>query len=363
MNFFILFFWQESQKIKISQRRMESGSGFKKTLMICGLLIFGWGGVEKASALTLPILTPLPTIVPTPPAQQNINTDSRMASISGQLLNLLAEGRAGMQGPGSTETVFALVAPFIYNTNPALTTGSSLPEWDFDPEVELLHSAPLFRGVLLTEVLEADAAIYPDNSQYNLNTFSGQLQANFTDQGVGFDASPFVAYKSNFVIPANNSGYGWVNDVELGFNFNRILGTGGDSDGRRSVDGKDRLEIDFNPGVSQRFFKVNDGSGNISDTGSSAFEAEFPVVYRFNSRLAMTFDLAAYTRYYNVNQVPANEDRVDETISIPVFLGWTMIPDWNMKLQILGAYTQQFSTAQDQNIVQLNTGVNLQAAF
>jgi hypothetical protein len=320
--------------------------------------------LEKAVALPLlPTVLPtaLPTIAPvsnpvTNPAsqpQQNLNVDARNPSIASQLLNLMGQGAVGVQGPASSELIFAIMAPLSYNTNPGLAPSAALPAWDFDPEVELLHSAPLGEDLLLTEILEADTAIYFDNSGYNLNTVSGQIQVNFTDQGIHFDASPFVAYRVGYTVPANFSGYAWVNDVEVGYNFNRILDSGV----------MDPLEIDFNPGISQRWIQTNDGMGDTSTTGSTALEIEIPFIYKFTPRLSLIFDFTAFTRYYNVNQVPSNEDRVDEAFSLPLSLGWTMVPALNLKIQAQGGYTQQFSSVADQNITQVTTGVNLLMAF
>ncbi|HXL72788.1 MAG TPA: hypothetical protein VN963_04100, partial [bacterium] len=217
---------------------------------LAAFLIFQ-ASLEKAVALPLlPTVLPtaLPTIAPvsnpitnaaTQP-EQNLNADARNPSIASQLLNLLGQGAVGVQGPASSELIFAVLAPLSYNTNPGLAPEAALPAWDFDPEVELLHSAPLGEDLLLTEILEADTAIYFDNSGYNLNTVSGQIQVNFTDQGIHFDASPFVAYRVGYTVPANFSGHAWVNDVEIGYNFNRILDSGV----------MDPLEIDFNPGIS-----------------------------------------------------------------------------------------------------------------
>ncbi len=330
-----------------------------------GLVLFAFFifqmGIEKARALPL-LPTPVPLNSLSNPLlqpQQNINVDSRIApSLSSQLLNLMAEGSVGIQGPGSSELIFAITAPLTYNSNPGLASGSSSPAWDFDPQLEMLHSASLGENLLLTEILGVDTAIYPDNSGYNLNTLSGQFQINFTDEGIGFESAPFIAYKTSFTVPGNFSGHAWVNDVELGYNFNRIFGTG-----EKEKTARDPLEIDFNPGISQRWIDTDDGSGNFSSTGSSAFEIEIPFLYRLTSRLSFVFDFTAYTRYYNVDQIPTNENRLDEAFSVPLSLGWTVVPAWNLKIQVLGGYTQQFSSAAGQNIIQLDTGVNLQAAF
>jgi len=350
----------------------------KILVMVLGAFLVFQATLEKASALPpiptpipLPTTVPLPTVVPVPTAisgsnpltqpQQNLNVDSRIGpSLSSQLLSLMSGGSVGIQGPASSELIFAITAPLTYNTNPGLASGSAAPAWDFDPQVEMLHSAPLAEDLLLTVIIGADTAIYPDNSGYNLNTLSAQFQVNFTDKGIQFESSPFVALKSSFTVPAGFSGYAWVSDVEAGYNFNRIFGTGGRA--FKSLPA-DQLEIDFNPGLSQRWIQVNDGSGNYSWTGSSALEIEIPFIYRFTSRLNLIFDLTAFTRYYNVNQVPANGDRVDQVFSLPLSVGWTMVPVWNLKVQVLGGYTQQFSSAAGQNITQLDTGVNLQMAF
>ncbi len=332
--------------------------------MVLVFLLFFQGVIEKVFALpALPVPTaPIVSNPLTNPAnqpQQNLNVDSRLSpSLSSQLLNLLSGGNTGIQGPGSSESIFAITAPLTYNTNPGLANGSGTPAWNFDPQVAFLHSAPMSENLLLTEILEADTALYLDDSGYNLNTVSGQFQVNFTNEGVHFDAAPFVAYKVGFTVPANFSGHAWVNDVELGYNFNRILGTGG-----KEGDSTDPLEIDFNPGVSQRWIQIDDGSGNASTTGSSALAIEIPFIYRFTSRLNLIFDFTAYTRYYNVNQVPSNENRVDEAFSLPLSLGWTIVPAWNLKIQALGGYTQQFSSVAGQDVLQLDTGLNLQLAF
>jgi len=335
-------------------------------VMVLGTFLILQAFTEKASALpTLPI--PVPTAIPSSASnpltqpQQNLNVDSRTGpSLSSQLLSLMAGGGVGIQGPASSELIFAITAPLTYNTNPGLASGSSTPAWDFDPQIEMLHSAPLGEDFLLTEIIGADTAIYPDNSGYNLNTLSAQLQMNFTDQGISFESSPFVALKSSFTVPAGFSGYAWVSDVEAGYNFNRVFGTGAKA--FKSLPA-DPLEIDFNPGLSQRWIQLNDGSGNYTCTGSSALEIEIPFIYRFTPRLNFIFDFTAFTRYYNFNQVPGNEDRMDEAFSLPLSFGWTMVPAWNLKVQILGGYTQQFSSVAGQDITQLDTGVNLQTAF
>jgi hypothetical protein len=121
--------------------------------------------------------------------------------------------------------------------------------------------------------------------------------------------------------------------------------------------------MDFNPGISQRWIQTDDGTGNSSSTGSTALEIEIPLIYRFTPRLNLIFDLTAFTRYYNINQSPANEDRVDEAFSLPLSLGWTIVPAWNFKVQVLAAYTQQFSSVAGQDVTQLTSGLNLQMAF
>ena len=343
---------------------------FKIAGMSLAVFFIFQAATEKARALPIPTI-PVPTAPVSNPItnalsqpQQNINVDSRIApSISSQLLNLMAGGSAGIQGPASSETIFAITAPLTYNSNAGLTNTSGVPAWDFDPEIEFLHSAPLWDNLLLTEILEADSAEYLDYSGYNLNTVSGQIQVNFTDQGVHFDASPFVAYKTGYTVPANFSGHAWVNDFEVGYNFNRIFDTGGHDDSSSKKNAKDPLEIDFNPGISQRWIQTDDGMGDTSSTGSTALEIEIPFIYRFTSRLNVIFDFTTFTRYYNVNQVPSNEDRVDEAFSLPLSLGWTMVPALNLKLQILGGYTQQFSSVEGQDVIQLDAGVNLQMAL
>jgi hypothetical protein len=335
-------------------------------MAMAAFLIFQ-ASLEKAAALPL-LPTALPTVAPVSnpitnaasQPEQNLNVDAKNPSIASQLLNLMGQGAVGVQGPASSELIFAITAPLSYNTNPGLTSGSGLPAWDFDPEVELLHSASLGEDLLLTEILEADTAIYLDNSGYNLNTISGQFQIDFTDQGISFDSAPFIAYRVGFTVPANFSGHAWVNDFEVGYNFNRIIGTG--SKALKSLPA-DPLEIDFNPGISQRWIQIDDGMGDTSSTGSTALEIEIPFIYRFTPRLDCISDFTAFTRYYNVNQSPGNEDRVDEAFSLPLSVGWTMVPALNLKIQALGGYTQQFSSVAGQNILQITTGVNLQMAF
>ena len=72
--------------------------------------LFFQAGSEKAFA-ALPLLPGVPTVVPVSnpitnaasQPQQNINADSRIApSIASQLLNLMAQGSVGIQGPGSS---------------------------------------------------------------------------------------------------------------------------------------------------------------------------------------------------------------------------------------------------------------------
>ncbi|HXL72982.1 MAG TPA: hypothetical protein VN963_05085, partial [bacterium] len=112
-----------------------------------------------------------------------------------------------------------------------------------------------------------------------------------------------------------------------------------------------------------RWIQTDDGMGDTSTTGSTALEIEVPFIYKFTPRFSLIFDFTAFTRYYNVNQVPSNEDRVDEAFSLPLSLGWTMVPALNLKIQAQGGYTQQFSSVADQNITQVTTGVNLLMAF
>jgi hypothetical protein len=340
------------------QNRM--GSHLFAAGAVLAVLFFFQAMPEKAFGQLLPLPTSIPILSP----QQNLNTDSKInASLSTQLLNLLAQGSVGLGGTAANEMVVAIVAPLTYNTNPGLSSGSSTPAWEFDPQVEMLHSSNLGGRMVLTENLAADSAIYPDNSNYNMNTLSGQLQLNFTDEGVHFDAAPFIAYKTSYVFPPSSSAHAWVNDFAVGYNFNHIFGIGGKDDDVEDHPQNDPLEIDLNPSISQRLIEVNDESGNSSTSGSTAFELEIPFIYRFNSRLNLIFDLTSYARYYNVYQAPQNEDRVDEAIALPLSISWTMVPAWNLKLLALGGYTQQFSTESDQNITQVNAGIDLMMIF
>jgi hypothetical protein len=318
-------------------------------------------GTEKAWAL--PLLPTVPGIPSSPllQPQQNLFVDSKSnPSLSFQLLSQLAEGSAGTEGPGSSRWIFAIEAPLTYDTNPGLASSLPSPAWESDPQFELLHSAPIAGDLLLTEIVGADSALYPDNPGYNLNTFSDELQVNFTEEGIQFKSSPFVAYKSSFTVPANFSGHAWVSDFEVGWDFNQIFGTGGKTASRR---GTDPFEMDFNPSLSQRWIQIDDGAGNSSTSGSSAFEIEIPLIYRLTPRLQLIFDFTAYTRYYNVGQSPENEDRVDEALSFPLSLGWTMVPALDLKIEVRENGTQEFSSAAGQDVFQLNTGVDLQASF
>src|ERR1700733_4915216 len=103
--------------------------------MVLGTFLILQAFTEKASALpTLPI--PVPTAIPSSASnpltqpQQNLNVDSRTGpSLSSQLLSLMAGGGVGIQGPASSELIFAITAPLTYNTNPGLASGSSTPAW------------------------------------------------------------------------------------------------------------------------------------------------------------------------------------------------------------------------------------------
>ncbi len=328
-------------------------------MFMMGFLAFQ-GTIEKLFALPpLPIPTQLPVDNPLIQPQQNLVADTRIqTSLSLQLLNLLAGENTGMEGPGSSDLIYSIMAPLSYNSNPGLASGSSVPAWNFDPQVEMLHSGPLASDLLLTAFLEADTSIYPENSGYNQDTLSGEFQINFTDKGIHFKSAPFVAYKSSFAVPENFSGHAWVNDLEAGYNFFSILGTGGEKRNRT-----DPLEIDFNPGLSQRWIQIDDGEGNSSISGSSALELEIPFIYQLTSRLDFIFDFTAYTRYYDIHQVQENQGRVDEAFSFPLSLTWTAVPTWNLKIQATGDYTQQFSTEAGQDILQLDGGINLLVVF
>jgi hypothetical protein len=322
-------------------------------------------GTDGASAL--PVIPVLPTIPANPllQPQQNLYVESRTGPpLSLQLLNMLAGGSAGAEGPDSSRWVFAIEAPLSYNTNPGLVNASPSPAWESDPQLELLHSGPIAGDLLLTEIVGADAALYPDNPGYNLNTFSGELLLDFTDEGINFKSAPFVAYKSGFTVPADFSGHAWVSDVEVGWSFNQILGTGGQSASGRGKKGRtDPFEMDFNPSLSQRWIQIDDGSGNSSASGSTALEVEIPLIYRFTPRLQFLFDFTAYTRYYNVEQSPENENRVDEALDFPLSLGWTLVPSLGLKIEAQEDCTQDFSSVAGQDVLQFNTGVDLQASL
>jgi hypothetical protein len=345
--------------------KTKRGLDVLKISGIALLVTLHWlAGIEKASALP-----PLPGLLTKPlnpllQPQQNLYVESRGPSLSLQLLSLLAEGTAGAEGPASSRWLFAIEAPLTYNTNPGLVSDSPSPAWLFDPQFELFHSGRAARGLLLTEIIGADTALYPDNPGYNLSTFSGELQVNFTDQGIDFQSAPFLAYKTSFTVPADFTGHAWVHDFEAGLNFNDILGTGGEKifkNGKRRR--TDPLEIDFNPGISQRWIQIDDGAGNASVSGSSALEIEIPFIYRLTSRLRLIFDFTAYTRYYDINQSPENWDRLDEALSFPLSLGWTVVPAMDLKLEATEDCTQEFSSVAGQDVLQFNTGVNLQASF
>jgi hypothetical protein len=338
---------------------------FKTGLIAMFVFFVSLAGMESASALpSLPLLPAVPSN-PLLQPQQNLYVESRInPPLSLQLLNLMANGSVGAEGPGSSRWVFSLEAPLTYDTNPGLTGGSPSPAWEVDPQFELLHSGPAARDLLLTEIIGADTALYPGNPGYNLNTLSGELQVNFTDKGINFESAPFVAYKSSFTVPANFSGHAWVSDIEVGYNFNRVLGTGGEETSRKGKDlGTDPFEMDFNPGLSQRWIQIDDGMGNSSSSGSSALEIEVPLIYRLTPRLQLILDFTAYTRYYNVEQSPENENRVDESLSFPLSLGWTLVPAWGLKVAAEGSCSQEFSSVSGQDVLQVNTGGNLEASF
>jgi hypothetical protein len=342
----------------------------KKSRTIFGLtagivLLTLLAGTEGAFAL--PAIPLLPTIPSNPllQPQQNLYVESRTGpSLSLQLLSLLAGGSAGTEGPGSSRWDFEIEAPLSYNTNPGLASASPSPAWESDPQLELLHSGPIAGDLLMTEIVGADAALYPDNPGYNLNTLSGELLLDFTNEGVNFKSAPFVAYKSSFTVPADFSGHAWVSDFEVGWSFNQILGTGGQGASRRGkTRGADPFEMDFNPSLSQRWIQIDDGSGNSSASGSTALEVEIPLIYRFTPRLQFLFDFTAYTRYYNVEQSPENEDRVDEALNFPLSLGWTLVPSLGLKIEAQENCTQDFSSVSGQDVLQFNTGVDLQASL
>jgi hypothetical protein len=268
-------------------------------------------------------------------------------SLGSQLLYLKAQGEVGVESPSSSVFAFMVAVPVFYNVNLAGTT--HLPAWTFDPQAEILGSSPISPDLLFTGTLGIDSALYPDNTGNNLDTLASQLQINFTDKGVHFKSSPFLAYKTEFSVPGDSSGHAWVNDLEAGFNFNGILG---------SEDGP--LEIGFNPGISQRWIQVNDSEGNGSNSGSTALEFEIPVILKFTPRLNLILDPTAYTRLYDFHQNATNNNRLDEAISCPVFLDWTMIPEIQLQVLAMAVYSYQVSSVTGQDVTQLNTGLELQ---
>jgi hypothetical protein len=92
-------------------------------------------------------------------------------------------------------------------------------------------------------------------------------------------------------------------------------------------------------------------------------EIEIPFIYRLTSRLHLIFDFTAYTRYYDLNQSPENGNRLDEALSFPLSLGWTVVPALDLKLEATENGTREFSSVPGQDVLQFNTGVNLQASF
>jgi hypothetical protein len=301
-------------------------------------------------------LPPLGNLLPSSPGSGSILTQPGSAqpdsqpSLSSQLLYLKAEGEVGAESPSSSVFAFMLAVPAYYNVN--LAGNTHLPSWTLDPQAEILGSNPIAPDLLFTGSLGVDAAIYPDNQGYNLDTLATQLQINFTDQGVHFKGAPFIAYKGEFSIPGAASGHAWVNDVEAGFNFNGIFG---------SDNGP--LEIDFNPGISQRWLQVNDSEGNGSNSGSTALELEIPIICKFVPRLSLILDPTGYTRLYDFHQDAANQNRLDQAISCPAYLVWGMIPEIQLQVIAFGIYSYQVSSVAGQDATQLNTGLELQEYF
>ncbi len=298
-----------------------------------------------------------PLLPPDPLALPQVNLFGERPSLGLQPLGSVGLGNAGAGGPSASRLIFILQAPLLYNSNPGYATSASSPTYGSDPQFELIHSARAGRGLLFTQIVAADSTLYPDYPGYNLNTFSGQLQLDFTDQGLGFDAAPFLAFKTGFTVPAHSGGYAWINDLEAGFNLNRILGSGG----RRGE--KDPLEVDFNLGASQRWLRIDNGSGDASVSGSTALEIEMPFIYNLTSRLQFILDFTAYTRCFDVNQSAENRDRLDEVLNFPFSLGWTMVPDIGLKIVAIQSFTQGFSSVAGQDVFQLTTGVSLLAIF
>lgn len=291
----------------------------------------------------------LPSLPTTPFSHSTaVQPVESQTSISDQLLYLKAAGAVNPESPTDSYTIFLAAVPLFYNMN--LSSGSQPPPWLLDPQVQFIRSARLGKPLLLTLALGLDTEVYPDHSDYNQDSLSGQFQLNFTDKGIHFKAAPFLAYKTDFSVPSALTGYAWINDVEAGYNFNGIFGTG-----------KGPLEVDFNPGISQRWVQVNDSQGNWTNSGSSDLEAEAPFVYKFSRRFFLIVDPTAYLRFYDMDPSPADQNRVDSSLSCPLFLDWTLGGQW--QLLVLAVYTAQGSSVSGQDINQLNAGLELQTYF
>lgn len=269
-------------------------------------------------------------------------------SVSDQLLYLKAEGAVNAESPADSYSVLLATLPLFYNAD--LSGNNQAPAWNLDPQAQWISTTRAGKGLLFTGALGLDLDVYPDHPDYNIATLSGQAQLNFTNKGINFKASPFLAYKTEFSVPSSFTGYAWVNDAEFGVNFNKIFGTG-----------KGPLEIDFNPGVSQRWIQVDDSQGNFSSSGSSALEAEIPFLYKFSSRLFFILDPTGYLRLYDVNPGPGDQNRVDEALTSPLLFDCTLADQ--LQLLFLAVYTYQASSTGGPDTTQLNAGLELQRYF
>lgn len=328
---------------------------FLAPFSFAGIVLFALLAWQAGGAAWGQIPLPIPGLNPTNPLNlfSKSTQPNQPLSLGAQLLYLRAEEMGAAESPSDSLLAFLVAAPLFYNASQS--GGSASPAWTLDPQAELLGSGPAGKGLLFTGTIGVDTELNPDNSGYNLDTLTGLLQFNFTNKGIHFKAAPFIAYKTGFTVPADFPGHAWVSDFEAGYNFNGILGTG------RSP--RDRLEIDFNPSLSQRWVQVDDGQGGGSTSGSSALEAEIPVSYKISSRLDLLLDFTASTRIYDTNQDAQDQNRQDLALSCPVLLDWTVVPDSQFHAIALASYTQQFSSLAGEDFTQLSVGIELQKWF
>ncbi len=54
---------------------------------------------------------------------------------------------------------------------------------------------------------------------------------------------------------------------------------------------------------------------------------------------------------------------MDEALVFPLSLGWTLVPSMDLKIEAQENCTQDFSSVTGQDVLQFNTGVDLEASL